>query len=69
MTVFFGVITSIVEVGLFSGSFENFWYRFGIYYLRGIPFYLLQLSCNLVLFISLFPFLSKKLLQFKNRMM
>ena len=68
MTVFFGVITSLVEVGLFSGSFENFWYRFGIYYLRGIPFYLLQLSCNLVLFISLFPFLSKKLLQFKNRM-
>lgn len=68
MTVLFGVITSLVDVGLFSGAFDNFAYRFAMYYLRGIPFYLLQTACNLVLFIAVFPFLSKKLLQMKNSM-
>ncbi len=61
LTVFFGVFTSLVDVGLLSGSFDNFLYRFGIYYLRGIVFYAVQIACNLVLFLLVFPFLSKKL--------
>ena len=69
MTLFFGVLTSLVDVGLFSGSFDNFFYRFGIYYLRGLPFYFLQLGCNLALFLSLFSFLSKKLTQLKRQML
>ena len=68
MTVLFGVLTSLVDVGFFSGSFENFAYRFSLYYVRGVPFYLLQTGCNAVLFLLVFPFLSKKLLPLKNRL-
>ena len=61
MTVFFGVLTSFVDVGLFSGSYDRFFVRFSIYYVRGIPFYVTQTVCNAVLFLTVFPFLSKKL--------
>lgn len=61
MTVFFGVLTSLVDVGLFSGSYDRFFVRFSIYYVRGLPFYVTQTVCNAVLFLTVFPFLSKKL--------
>lgn len=61
MTVFFGVLTSLVDVGLFSGSFDRFFIRFSIYYMRGIPFYVTQIICNAILFVTVFPFLSVKL--------
>lgn len=54
MTFLFGVLTSLVEVGLFSGSYERFFYRFGIYYARGLWFYLTQLVTNAVVFPLLF---------------
>ncbi len=66
MTFFFGVISSIVDVGLFSGGYDNFLYRFVIYYLRGTVFYTVQIITNLVLFSLLFPFLSEKLQGIKN---
>ena len=53
-TLWFGVLSSLVDVGLFSGAFDNFFYRFGIYYLRGVWFYVTQLLCNIVLFPLLF---------------
>ena len=59
LTVWFGVLTALVEVGLFSGYFDNFFYRFGIYYARGVVFYAVQIGCNAVLFPLLFPFLVK----------
>ena len=68
LTAFFGVLTSLVDVGLFSGYFDNFIYRFGIYYLRGLPFYFLQLGCNAVLFILIFPFLARKLCEMLSRL-
>lgn len=58
LTVWFGVLTSLVEVGLFSGYFDKFLYRFAIYYARGAVFYIVQTVCNAVLFPLLFPFLS-----------
>ena len=61
MTFFFGVLSSLIDVGLFSGFFENFFTRFYIYYARGIIFYSLQIACNATLFPLLFPFLTKKL--------
>ena len=67
MTVFFGVLSSLVDIGLFSGSFDNFLYRFGIYYLRGIPFYLLQIGCNAVLFLFIFPFLRDGMKRFASQ--
>ena len=67
LTAAFGVLTSLVDIGLFTGNFERFWYRFGIYYVRGIPFYLIQLACNAVLFPLLFPTLSSVLGKAKKR--
>ena len=65
MTVWFGVLTSLIDVGLLSGNFDNFFYRFSIYYARGIAFYIVQILCNAALFSLVFPYLSKKLSRFK----
>ncbi len=61
LTVFFGVFSSLVDVGLFTGFFDSFFERFAIYYARGAVFYAVELGCNAVLFPLLFPFLSEKL--------
>lgn len=53
-TLFFGVLSSLVDVGLFMGYFDRFFYRFGIYYMRGIAFYAIQLATNAVIFPILF---------------
>lgn len=66
LTVFFGVLSSLIDVGLLSGFFDNFLYRFGIYYARGIIFYAIQIACNAVLFFFLFDFLRDKLLRIKR---
>ena len=66
MTAWFGVLTSLVDIGLFTGNFDNFWKRFCIYYLRGVPFYISQLACNAVLFLFAFKFLASKLEKTKN---
>lgn len=64
LTLWFGVFSSLVDVGLFSGSYDRFFYRFGIYYLRGIPFYLTQIACNMILFPILFRPMSNVLKRF-----
>lgn len=69
LTLFFGVLTSFVDVGLFSGSFDNLFYRFGIYYLRGIPFYAIQTATNAVVFPLLFLPLAKRLTQLRERLL
>ena len=61
LTVLFGVISSFVDVGLFSGSFDRLFERFAIYYARGVVFYLLQLVTNAVVFPILFHPLTSKL--------
>ena len=65
LTVFFGVLTSLVEVGLFSGSYDRFFYRFSIYYIRGVWFYLTQTVTNAVVFPLLFKPLSGLLYRVK----
>lgn len=66
LTAFFGVLTSLVDVGLFSGSYENFWYRFGVYYARGVGFYAIHIASNAVIFLSLFPLLEARLRRIKS---
>ena len=61
LTVFFGILTSLIDVGLLSGNFDRFFYRFGVYYARGIVFYAIQIACNAVLFPLVFSFLADKL--------
>ena len=61
LTLFFGVLSSLVDVGLFTGFFDSFFERFAVYYTRGIVFYAIQIISNAILFPLLFPFLSEKL--------
>ena len=61
MTIWFGVLSTLVDIGLLSGFFDNFFYRFGVYYLRGIPFYIAQLAINAVLFPLLFRYITDRL--------
>lgn len=61
LTVIFGLLSALIDVGLFSGYFDNFFYRFSVYYLRGLPFYLAQIATNAVVFPLLFLFISQKL--------
>ena len=67
LTVFFGILTSFIDVGLLSGNFDRFFYRFGVYYARGIVFYAIQIACNAVLFPLAFRFLADKLSMMRTR--
>ena len=66
LTAWFGVLSSLVDIGLLSGFFDNFRQRFAVYYVRGFPFYIAQLACNAVLFLFLFKFLLAKLERVKS---
>lgn len=66
MTFLFGVLSSLVDVGLFTGFFENFISRFAVYYARGAVFYAVQTVSNAVLFPLLFVFLSERLSRIKR---
>lgn len=61
LTVWFGVLTSLVDTGLFTGVYHDFFRRFAILYVRGIVFYCVQIASNLVVFPTLFIFLQEKL--------
>ena len=57
LTTLFGVLTSVVDVciGFVQGQgffvdFANFAGRFAVMYVAGVPFYVTQIVCNLVLF-------------------
>lgn len=54
LTTLFGVQTSLVDTGLFSGFFDRFWERFAIIYVRGGIFYVTQIVCNIIVFPILF---------------
>ena len=65
MTFLFGIITSLADVGLFSGSFDRFFYRFAVYYARGVLFYALHIGSNFLIFLLAFPLLRDFLLRLK----
>ncbi len=62
LTCWFSVLTSLVDVGLFTGMRNNYWHRFWIYFVRGTWFYVVQIVCNAVVFPFLFRPLSNLLL-------
>ena len=66
LTIWFGVLSSLVEIGLFSGFFDSFLERFSVYYLRGIPFYAVQVATNAAVFPMLFTFAAKKLTRVRD---
>lgn len=67
LTVFFGVLSSFVDLTVLAGSFDNLFQRFAVYYTRGAVFYVVQTVCNAVLFIFLFPSLRGLLEKIKGR--
>lgn len=67
MTTLFGVLTSLIDTGLLTGFFDRFWYRFGIIYAQGWVFYIVQITCNLVVFPLLFVPITKVLLPAARR--
>ncbi|MBD5100554.1 MAG: hypothetical protein HDT29_04715 [Clostridiales bacterium] len=54
LTAAFGVLSSLVDTGLLTGFWNNFWKRFAIMYVRGLAFYIVQIVCNLLLFLIVF---------------
>ena len=66
LTFVFGILTSLVDIGLFSGSFDNFFYRFGIYYARGLVFYAVHIGSNFIIFLLLFVPLERLLVKIKR---
>lgn len=65
LTALFGVLTSLVDLA-FTG-FSDFFARFAVYYMRGVPFYAVHVVSNGVLFALFFKPLSRLLDKFKNR--
>lgn len=61
LTLFFGVLSSVVDSAFYLGINEHYLSNLIIYYVRGSFFYAVQLACNLVLFPTLFLFLAKKI--------
>ena len=54
LTAAFGVLSSLVDTGLLTGFWNDFWKRFAILYVRGFAFYIVQIVCNLLLFLIVF---------------
>lgn len=69
LTVFFGILSSVVDVLFFMGVTPRFFANLALYYARGIVFYLVQICTNAVLFPLLFAFLSGKLSRVSRRLM
>jgi len=67
LTLFFGALTSLVDVGLFMGAFDNFWQRFGVMYARGIPFFVTHVVSNFAIFLLCYNPLCKALAKAKKQ--
>ncbi len=61
LTVFFGVLTSFVDITVMTGIGDGFFRRFIAFYLRGTVFYAIQTLSNAVIFFALFPVALKRL--------
>jgi len=74
LTFTFGVMTSATDTfvsymgGSFNFNFDDYWYRFGVVYVRGISFYVTHLICNAVLFPVTFVPLTRALAIAKRNM-
>ena len=67
-TWFFGVLSSLADVLILTGITPYFFKNFALFYVRGIVFYVIQISCNAVLFFTMFEFFKSKLGIIKRRM-
>lgn len=68
LTVFFGILSSVIDTAIMLGVNEHYFTNLLIYYARGIVFYAVQIACNAVIFLLLFGFLAEKLKIIKQNM-
>ncbi|MBQ7333278.1 MAG: hypothetical protein IJW38_02895 [Clostridia bacterium] len=66
LTFLFGVLSSLIDIGLLSGFFDKFFERFFVYYARGAVFYAVHVVSNIIIFFFLFNFLLVKLDKIKS---
>lgn len=66
LTIFFGALSAVVDVLVYSKP-SNFIRVFPEYYLRGIAFYIIQVTCNMLLFPIAFIPLSDTLVKLNTR--
>jgi hypothetical protein len=66
LTLFFGILSSVVDTAFLLGVNKFYFKNLIIYYLRGLIFYIVQIVCNATLFPLLFPFLAEKLKVIKS---
>lgn len=69
LTMSFGIISSVVDVMFYLGINKHYFANLIIYYARGVVFYVVQVACNAVLFLTVFSHLSRKLELLKTRML
>ena len=69
MTFVFGVMEAAFNVVVVSTDASDFFWRFGIYYGRGIAFYLTHIISNFVIFLLLFIPLRDITIGLKRKMM
>ncbi len=61
LTFIFGILSSVIDSAMMLGINANYLKNLIIYYIRGIPFYLIHIISNSVIFVLVYPFLQKKL--------
>lgn len=66
MTIFFGVLSAVVDVLIYNKP-SNFVRVFPGYYLRGMAFYIIQVTCNMLLFPIAFVPLSDTLVKLNKK--
>ena len=68
MTFCFGVLEAVLNVLPVSVDLDNFFWRFGVYYGRGVAFCLVHIISNAIIFSLLFIPLKKLLSAIKEKM-
>ena len=66
LTVFFGVLTTLIDTVFMLGINESFIKNAMLMYVRGMPFYINQIACNGVIFSVSFPYLVRKIDEIKR---
>jgi hypothetical protein len=69
MTMGFGLLSSVVDCVFYFNLGKNFLKNLILYYSRGAIFYVVQIGCNLVLFLTVFRFLSSKIQQVSEKVL
>jgi hypothetical protein len=68
LTVFFGILSSIIDSAIMLGINEYYFKNLIIFYLRGVVFYIVQIACNATIFPLLFLYLADKLRLIRRNM-